>query len=159
MLGGNPEFLAVEELEKRGYTEDELYVATSFVIPENEDEERLKNEYQEVLKNKKSNVLKRWRSKRLGGLRVIGTAKHESRRIDNQLRGRAGRQGDPGSSQFFLSLDDDLIRVFASETLRNAAKHLGLEKGEPIKNKQLLAMVPKAQKDLKWKISILEKTL
>lgn len=152
MLGGNPEFLAVEELEKRGYTEDELYVATSFVLPENEDEERLKNEYQEVLKNKKEQCAKNAEEvKRLGGLRVIGTAKHESRRIDNQLRGRAGRQGDPGSSQFFLSLDDDLIRVFASETLRNAAKHLGLEKGEPIKNKQLLAMVPKAQKRLEVK--------
>lgn len=152
MLGGNPEFLAIEELERLGYSEDDIYTATSFVLPENEEEEKLKKEYQEILKGKKEQCAQNADEvRRLGGLRVIGTAKHESRRIDNQLRGRAGRQGDPGSSQFFLSLDDDLIRVFASETLRNAAKHLGLKNCEPIENKQLLAMVPKAQKRLEIK--------
>lgn len=152
MLGGNPEFLAIEDLERNGLTEEEINIATNFIPAENEDEQLLKDRYQELLLKQKGICKKRAEEvRRLGGLHVIGTAKHESRRIDNQLRGRSGRQGDPGSSQFFLSLDDDVIRIFAGPSIKNAAKNLGLKHCEPIRNKQLVNMVETAQKRFETK--------
>ena len=82
----------------------------------------------------------------LGGLAIIGTERHESRRIDNQLRGRSGRQGDPGESQFFLSLDDNLLRIFGGEKIRNIMNRLGVEEGEYIDSKIVTRSVEKAQK-------------
>src|SRR5699024_6821021 len=82
----------------------------------------------------------------LGGLAVIGTERHESRRIDNQLRGRSGRQGDPGMSQFYLSMEDELMRRFGSDNLRNMMDRLGMEEGEPIKHKMISRAVESAQK-------------
>ncbi len=82
----------------------------------------------------------------LGGLMILGTERHESRRIDNQLRGRSGRQGDPGESQFFLSLDDNLLRIFGGEKIRNIMNRLGVEEGEYIDSKIVTRSVEKAQK-------------
>ena len=87
-------------------------------------------------------------AKEAGGLKVIGTERHESRRIDNQLRGRAGRQGDPGVSQFFLSLDDDLMRIFGSDKVKSMVDALGLEEDEPIQAKMLTNAIENAQKNL-----------
>lgn len=152
MLGGNPEFLAIDALRKKGLSEEEIYIATNFINANTEEEQALKDEYKNILNKKKEDCKKAYAEvKSLGGLHVIGTAKHEARRIDNQLRGRSGRQGDPGSSQFFLSLDDDIIRVFSNGMLKSAAKKLGLKYGEPINNKQLINMVETSQKRLELK--------
>ena len=82
----------------------------------------------------------------LGGLHIVGTERHESRRIDNQLRGRAGRQGDPGSTRFFLSLEDDLMRIFAAERVSNLMLKLGMEEGVPIEHKMVTKSIENAQK-------------
>ena len=82
----------------------------------------------------------------VGGLHILGTERHESRRIDNQLRGRAGRQGDPGSSRFYLSLEDDLMRIFAKEWVRTLLQRLGMEEGVPIESRHDLARIEAAQK-------------
>ena len=83
---------------------------------------------------------------KLGGLHIIGTERHESRRIDNQLRGRSGRQGDPGSSRFYLSLEDDLLRIFGSERIQRIMERLGMEEGEPIEHKLVTRAIGTAQK-------------
>lgn len=90
----------------------------------------------------------------LGGLYIIGTERHESRRIDNQLRGRSGRQGDPGTSQFYLSLEDPLLRIFGSDKIKNIMDKLGLDDGEHIESKLVTRSVENAQK--KWKVCILK---
>ena len=112
LLGGNSEFMAKQELKKQGYEEYDIDIAASFFPIENEKQQEARDLYFELkakfdkdVKQEKEQVVE------LGGLRIIGTERHESRRIDNQLRGRAGRQGDPGSSVFYISADDDLARV------------------------------------------------
>ncbi len=85
----------------------------------------------------------------VGGLHIIGTERHESRRIDNQLRGRSGRQGDPGASQFFLSLEDDLLRLFGSDNIKRLMDRLGLEEDQPIENRMLTNAMERAQKKSK----------
>ena len=87
-------------------------------------------------------------AKEAGGLKVIGTERHESRRIDNQLRGRSGRQGDPGESQFFISLEDDLMRLFGSEKIMSMFNALGVQDGEQIEHKMLTSAIEKAQKKI-----------
>ena len=87
-------------------------------------------------------------AKAIGGLKIIGTERHESRRIDNQLRGRSGRQGDPGESRFYISLEDDLLRLFGSEKLMSVFNTLGVEDGEQIEHKMLTSAIEKAQKKL-----------
>ena len=130
ILGGNPEFQARLNLKQRNKNwEDhpEEYKA---------EVERLSPEWQEL--NRK--IIE------LGGLHIIGTERHESRRIDNQLRGRAGRQGDPGSSRFFLSLEDDLMRIFGSENISGLMARLGMEEGVPIESKMITRQIERAQK-------------
>src|SRR6202007_1182007 len=83
-----------------------------------------------------------------GGLHIIGTERHESRRVDNQLRGRSGRQGDPGSSRFYLSLEDDLMRIFGSDRLKNIMRRLGMEEGVPIEHRMVSRSIEKAQKQV-----------
>ena len=87
-------------------------------------------------------------ARELGGLKIIGTERHESRRIDNQLRGRSGRQGDPGESRFYISLEDDLMRLFGSEKIINVFNALGVEEGEQIEHKMLSSAIEKAQKKI-----------
>lgn len=126
MLGGNPEFMALAEVGSR---DDERF-------PE------VLAKYQEQCKEEKEKVLA------LGGLFILGTERHESRRIDNQLRGRSGRQGDPGESEFYLSLEDDLMRLFGSERVMIWMDRLKLPEGEPITHKWINSAIEKAQKKI-----------
>ncbi len=132
ILGGNHEHLAQDILKKK------YKVEPSEAMPEQFEESML--EAKSVCENEKKRVLE------MGGLHIIGTERHESRRIDNQLRGRAGRQGDPGSSRFFVSLEDDLMRIFASETITKIMDKLGWEEGEPIEHKMITRSIENAQK-------------
>ncbi len=148
-LGGNPEYMAKHEMKKRGFSEELIVEATGF--GDTDDEEiiearkvfqELHSKYKEQIQPEHDEVLE------LGGLYIIGTERHESRRIDNQLRGRAGRQGDKGVSKFFLSLDDDLMRIFGSERVKAMVNSLGLEEDQPIEAKMLTNAIQNAQKNL-----------
>ena len=147
LLGGNPEFLARRAMKQKGYEDNVIEEATGF--NENVSEEVLaarviyKQLYTEF---KKQTDAEHDRVIAVGGLHIIGTERHESRRIDNQLRGRAGRQGDPGSSQFFLSMQDDLMRLFGSERVSGLIEKMGLAEDEPIEAKMLTGQIENAQK-------------
>src|SRR6056297_2862991 len=132
MLGGNPDFVAREEMEKSGYTGD----------PQEQDDRyrEIRKKMQDQCESEKEKV------RELGGLKIIGTERHEARRIDNQLRGRSGRQGDPGLSRFYLSLEDDLLRLFGSEKIQGVMSKLGLEDGEAIEHGMLSKAIESAQK-------------
>jgi len=147
LLGGNSEFLAKQELKKQGFEDHDIDIAASFFPIENEEQGRAREEYQK-LKAKFDEQVKEEKQKvmELGGLRIIGTERHESRRIDNQLRGRAGRQGDVGSSVFYLSADDDLSRVFGSERLKRMAEFLKLDSDTAINWKFFSKNIENAQK-------------
>ncbi len=131
MLGGNPEYLAREVLKKRHGTLEG--------IPKEEWERELEKA-RKITEEEKKKVIE------LGGLHIIGTERHESRRIDNQLRGRAGRQGDPGSSRFYLSLEDDLLRIFGGDKLKRIMEKLGMREGEPIEHPWVSRAIENAQK-------------
>ena len=147
LLGGNSEFMAKQELKKAGFEEYDIDIAASFFPTENDEQERARRMYLE-LKDKFDTEVKKEKKEvmLLGGLRIIGTERHESRRIDNQLRGRAGRQGDPGSSIFYVSADDDLSRVFGSERLKRMAEFFKLESDTSINWKFFSKSVENAQK-------------
>jgi len=131
LLGGNPDFLAKEIVRKKG-----LDPATA--PPEAREAA--------WLEARKATDPEHERVVALGGLHIIGTERHESRRVDNQLRGRAGRQGDPGSSRFYLSLEDDLLRIFGSERIQRIMERLGMEEGEPIEHRLVTRAIGTAQK-------------
>jgi preprotein translocase subunit SecA len=131
LLGGNPDFLARELLRKRGM--DPLEASE-------EDRRRAAEEARRTTDEEHRRVVE------LGGLHILATERHESRRVDNQLRGRAGRQGDPGSSRFYLSLEDDLLRIFGSERIQKIMTHLGMEEGEPIEHRLVTRAILTAQK-------------
>ena len=146
MLGGNSEFMAKAEMRKLEYPEEMIVEATSF--SETEDEEVLKA--REVFKQlndkyKKAIEPEAQKVKDAGGLLIIGTERHESRRIDNQLRGRSGRQGDPGETKFYLSLEDDLMRLFGGERIQGMMESLGIDEDTPIENKILTSSIESAQ--------------
>ena len=147
LLGGNSEFMAKQELKKQGYEDHDIDIAASFFPTENDAQVEARAKYAE-LKAKFDEEVKAEKAKvvELGGLRIIGTERHESRRIDNQLRGRAGRQGDPGSSVFYISADDDLSRVFGSERLKSMANMLKLEEDTAINWKFFSRSVETAQR-------------
>jgi len=147
MLGGNAEFMAKKEMQKQGVDEDLIEIASSYYDIEKPEEIEARKQYQELLK-KYSEEVKQEKEKvmELGGLKIIGTERHESRRIDNQLRGRAGRQGDPGFSVFYISADDDLSRVFGSERLKKMAELFKLEADTVINWKFFSKSVETAQK-------------
>jgi len=132
MLGGNPEFLAMEEMERSEHEKD----TTAW----KEDYEKILEEARKKCQEEKSRVIE------AGGLKIVGTERHESRRIDNQLRGRSGRQGDPGSSRFYLALEDDLLRLFGSDRIQGLMGKLGLEEGEAIEHGMLSRAIESAQK-------------
>src|SRR6187431_1278211 len=131
LLGGNPEVLAVENLHKRG---------TNILEATPEQYAEALAEAEQLCAEDKEKVLA------AGGMHILGTERHEARRIDNQLRGRAGRQGDPGSSRFYLSLQDDLMRIFGSERIQRIMDRLGMEEGEPIEHKLVTRAIGTAQK-------------
>ncbi len=149
MLGGNAEFLAKNELRKMDYTEELLAEADSYAETEDPEILAIRAKYEELLKKFKAEIADEADKVRsAGGLVIIGTERHESRRIDNQLRGRAGRQGDPGESRFYLSLEDDLMRLFSTDRVMGMMDALGLDEDTPIDAKILSNAVENAQKNV-----------
>ncbi len=152
MLGGNSDFLAKQAMRKEGYDDEMIALADSFADTDDElvKEARVKfrnyvSAFNEEIKVEREKV------KDAGGLFIIGTERHESRRIDNQLRGRAGRQGDPGCSRFFISMEDDLMRLFGSERMEAIVDALGLEEDQIIEHKILSNAIESAQKRIESK--------
>ena len=149
MLGGNADFLAKAELAKMDYPEELLIEADSFSETSDPDILAIRAKYEELLKKYKASIVdEAEKVRQAGGLFIIGTERHESRRIDNQLRGRSGRQGDPGESRFYLSLQDDLMRLFATDRIMGMMDSLGLEEDMPIDAKILSNAVENAQKNV-----------
>ena len=147
MLGGNSEFLALEEMRANKVPENIVAEANTYYETDDQDILRarekfssLKAKYDEQIKEEKQKVID------AGGLKIIGTERHESRRIDNQLRGRSGRQGDPGNSRFYISLDDDLMKIFGGDTVTKAYNMLNVDENMPISFKPLSRAVENAQK-------------
>ena len=149
MLGGNAEFLAKADLRKQGKAEELIAEADSFAETTDPEILAIRQEYNDLLATYKTNIKEEAEKVRAaGGLFIIGTERHESRRIDNQLRGRSGRQGDPGESRFYLSLQDDLMRLFSSDRIMNMMDSLGLDEDTPIDAKILSGAVENAQKNV-----------
>lgn len=147
VLGGNAEYMAKQEMRKMGYDEELINASTSFndtndelILEAREQFRKLNDKFKAIINKEREKVVE------AGGLHIIGTERHESRRIDNQLRGRAGRQGDVGSSRFYISLEDDLMRLFGSERLTNIVNALGLEDDQPIEHRMLSNAIENAQK-------------
>lgn len=147
ILGGNPEFMAKQAMRRKGLSEEEMAQVDSH--EDTKDTEVLKNrkeyedfveQYKDELQEEKSKVIA------AGGLHIIGTERHESRRIDNQLRGRAGRQGDPGSSTFYISAEDDLMRLFGGDRFKNAIDMMNMPEGDSIKSPLLTKLIESAQR-------------
>ena len=149
MLGGNAEFLAKNDLRKAGVTEELIAEADSHAETDNQEILEVRTRYRQLLENHKAAIADEAKAVReAGGLYIIGTERHESRRIDNQLRGRAGRQGDPGESRFYLSLQDDLMRLFSTDRVAGMMDSLGLDDDMPIDAKILSGAVENAQKSV-----------
>ena len=149
MLGGNAEFLAKSDLRKQGITEKLIAEADSHAETEDVEILEIREKYKALLaKHKEAIADEAERVRQAGGLYIIGTERHESRRIDNQLRGRAGRQGDPGESRFYLSLQDDLMRLFSTDRVANMMDSLGIDDDTPIDAKILSGAVENAQKNV-----------
>jgi preprotein translocase subunit SecA len=147
LLGGNPDFDARKEMRKNGYTDEQISFATGFTKSDDPEMNKARDAYNEYLKKfKEEHDKDHDEVVKLGGLCIIGTERHESRRIDNQLRGRAGRQGDPGTTQFFISLEDDLMRLFGGERMQKFVDKMGLEEDEPIEAGMLTKSIENAQK-------------
>ena len=146
MLGGNAEFLAKAEMRKREYPEEIITEAIGYADTDNQEVLDARAVYQELYKQFGEEVKEKAQAvKEAGGLYILGTERHESRRIDNQLRGRSGRQGDPGESRFYLSLEDDLLRLFGSDRLMKMFEAMGVPEGEQIEHKMLSNAIEKAQ--------------
>ena len=148
-LGGNADFLAKAELAKGDYTEELLMEADSYAETSDPEVLAIRAKYEELLKGYKASIAdEAEKVRQAGGLFIIGTERHESRRIDNQLRGRSGRQGDPGESRFYLALTDDLMRLFSTDKVMGMMDSLGLEEDTPIDAKILSNAVENAQKNV-----------
>lgn len=148
-LGGNDEQMAVATLKKEGYPEELIVEATGYADTDNEEILAARARYKELLDEYGEQVKKDAEIVRAaGGLYILGTERHESRRIDNQLRGRAGRQGDPGESSFYISMEDDLMRLFVPERIQNMMESMGIADDEPIDQKILSGAIENAQKKL-----------
>ncbi len=146
MLGGNAEFMAKAELRRAGYEDDVISEATGFADTDDEQINAARKLFTESMAaHKKVIDVEAEKVREAGGLFIIGTERHESRRIDNQLRGRAGRQGDPGETRFFMSLEDDLMRLFGGERIQNMMTMLGAEDDMPIEARILTNSIESAQ--------------
>ncbi len=149
MLGGNAEFLAKADLRRAGLSDELIAEATGFADTDNEDILNARKMFTEAeAKYKDAIRAEADRVRDVGGLFILGTERHESRRIDNQLRGRAGRQGDPGETRFYLSLEDDIMRLFGSERVMNMMERLGIDEDTPIDAKILSGAIENAQKQV-----------
>ena len=147
VLGGNPDYLAKKELKKQGMEDEMIEYADSYFKTEDPEILKAREDYQNLVKKFKEETDKEAEEvKKVGGLRIIGTERHESRRIDNQLRGRSGRQGDPGSSRFYISADDDLIRLFAGDRFKETMEKIDSPEDEPVEAKILTRLIESAQR-------------
>ncbi|HLS54396.1 MAG TPA: SEC-C metal-binding domain-containing protein, partial [Tissierellaceae bacterium] len=147
VLGGNPEYLAKLEMKKKGYPDEILEEVDGFYDTDQEEVLEARKVYDQLVKKYKEETDKEHKKViEAGGLHIIGTERHESRRIDNQLRGRAGRQGDPGSSRFYISLEDDLMRLFGGDRLRNIVETMNMPEDEPLEHAILTRSIESAQK-------------
>ena len=147
MLGGNAEFLAKSEMRRKGYSEELIAESTGFGDTDNEDIISAREEFQALEKKYKNEISgEAEQVRQAGGLCIIGTERHESRRIDNQLRGRSGRQGDPGVSRFYLSLEDDLMRLFGGERVTTIMNTLRTPEDMPIESKMISNVIESSQK-------------
>ncbi len=147
MLGGNSEYLAKQEMRRNKVPENLIEEANTFydtedqeILKAREQFDNLEKKYDEEIKQEKEKVIS------VGGLKIIGTERHESRRIDNQLRGRSGRQGDPGESKFYIGLDDDLMKIFGGDMITKVYNTIGMDESIPIENKMISNAVESAQK-------------
>ena len=146
MLGGNAEFMAKHDMKKAGYEDEQISVATSYFDTDDEEVLALRKTYADLLQKHKEAIRPEAEKVReAGGLFIIGTERHESRRIDNQLRGRSGRQGDPGETRFYLSLEDDLMRLFGGDRIQAMMNSLKVEEDVPIGAKMLSNTIESAQ--------------
>ena len=160
MLGGNLEFMVRSDLAKKGYTPEEIELAITpienkdeRVIQAKKDMKEIEEKYRPQIQEEKEKVIA------AGGLRIIGSERHESRRIDNQLRGRSGRQGDPGASRFYISMEDDLLKLFGSDRLNGIVDALGLPEDMPIEVKMLANTIETAQKKVEGRNYTIRKTV
>ena len=152
ILGGNPEFLAKREMKKQGCDDEILSVVTGYSEVTDEEIIEAKKQYEEIYKRVKEETDREHEEViQAGGLHIVGTERHEARRIDNQLRGRAGRQGDPGSSRFYISLGDDLMRIFGGDRMLGIVDRMGLEEDEAIEHRLLTNSIENAQKKVEGK--------
>ena len=146
MLGGNAEYLAKTDLRKAGMTDELIAEATGYAETEDEEILNARKLFAEKLRQHKEEIAgEADRVRQAGGLFIIGTERHDSRRIDNQLRGRAGRQGDPGETRFYISLEDDLMRLFGGERVTNMMERLNIDEDTPIEQKFLTRAIEQAQ--------------
>ena len=148
MLGGNSEYLAKQEMKKNKVPENLIEESNTYyetddqdILRAREEFQRLEKKFDEEIKEEKEKVIA------AGGLKIIGTERHESRRIDNQLRGRSGRQGDPGESKFYIGLDDDLMKIFGGEMITKVYNTIGMDENIPIENRMISNAVESAQKE------------
>lgn len=147
MLGGNAEYLAKSEMRRMQYTDELIAEATGFAETDNEEIIEARKTFQELEAKYKNEIQEEAdKVRKVGGLFILGTERHDSRRIDNQLRGRSGRQGDPGESQFFLSLEDDLMRLFGGERMQAMMARLTDDENMPIESKMITRTVESSQK-------------
>ncbi len=147
MLGGNAEYMALHDLRKQGLPDELIAEANSYAETENPEILQVRQSFKEgLLRHKMDTDAEAARVREVGGLFIVGTERHESRRIDNQLRGRSGRQGDPGETKFFLSLEDDVMRLFGSERVMGMMNALGVDEDTPINAKMLSSAIENAQK-------------
>ena len=160
LLGGNPEFMAKKQMQSEKFTEEEISYATAFNFIDNENLNKARERFNDLYeKYKKETDVEKEEVVSLGGLHIVGTERHESRRIDNQLRGRAARQGDPGSSVFFLSLEDDLLKRFGGEKLQRIALMFKIDESTPIQLKILTRQIATAQKKIEMQNFSIRKTV
>ncbi|MBR2499426.1 MAG: preprotein translocase subunit SecA [Clostridia bacterium] len=152
LLGGNAEFLAKRKLREEGVADDVIELATSFITDIPEDAQKARERYREVYSEfKKQTDIEKEKVVEAGGLHILGTERHESRRIDNQLRGRSGRQGDAGSSVFFISLEDDLAKRFGGERMQRIYDMFKIEEDQPMQAKMLSRSIENAQRTIEGK--------
>ena len=152
LLGGNPEFLAKRKLKNEGIEEEKIELATSYISEVPEDIQEIRKHYREVYDEfKKETDAEKEKVIAAGGLHILGTERHESRRIDNQLRGRSGRQGDVGSSVFFISLEDDLAKRFGGERMQSIFTAFNISEDEPLQSKMVSRSIENAQRTIEGK--------
>ena len=162
MLGGNAEYLAKADLVKAGYSEEVITDATGYAETDNQEILEARALFAERMAHHKSIISQEAEKVRAaGGLFIIGTERHDSRRIDNQLRGRAGRQGDPGESRFYISLEDDLLRLFGGERIQNMMEKIALDEDTPLESKMLTKAIENSQttvesRNFQYRKSVLE---